>query len=221
MTPETSLEDTEWLLARAAGYEAGFCLCTSPETVNANGDGEAIMKAIRTWETARMAGAFSEEQKARMQKLENEFSLTQDGPRSWSMVQTYSKKDRLPVSGSVDVSVDNPFMAQWMWLIVQVPTGTTLTDLRLTYGRQVMEFPGAIEGPCALRYRPGMEAKLVDGHWKFVRILALNGKPIECPRGKDTIHVSGKISGDKPAEVKVEIRLLGPAERVTAKNLPL
>ena len=71
LRPDTSIEDAEWLLARAAGFKAGFALATSlastaqlaadPSSADAAkrfGATPAILEAIRQWETARMADAF-------------------------------------------------------------------------------------------------------------------------------------------------------------------
>jgi len=62
MSAATSIEDAEWLLARAAGFDAGFAFNLSMRNVERNGASNAIFEAIRTWETARMAGAFTPEQ---------------------------------------------------------------------------------------------------------------------------------------------------------------
>jgi hypothetical protein len=66
---ETTLEDAEWLCARAAGYDAGFALATSFDSKatqsssgvsRVEGKKGEILDAIRQWETARQGGAFTE-----------------------------------------------------------------------------------------------------------------------------------------------------------------
>lgn len=217
MSAETSLEDAEWLLARAAGFDAGFCLCTGPDTVKRNGDGEAILSAVREWEKARLGGAFTEEQKSRMQKLENEFRLTPVGAGSWDLEPVYSKKSRLPVSGSVDVPLDNPYEAQPARFILQIPAGTHLDDLTLTLAGESIQIPGRLEGPCGIRFDAGSEAMVVDGDWNPVRKVSLGLHRTHVPSGRQVVRITAKVSGDKPAEVKVELRLFGPPERVTLK----
>jgi len=75
MTPEISLEDIEWLLARAAGFDAGFALVTGPEVVAAHGMGGQVLAKIKLWESARMAGAFPESIKKEMEDINNEYHL--------------------------------------------------------------------------------------------------------------------------------------------------
>jgi len=94
LRPDTSLADAEWLLARAAGYDAGFALATSihstAQLIAGDGDAQtsniaAILDAVRQWETARMAGAFPPEIKARLRDNHLEFHLDPVGPGEWDL----------------------------------------------------------------------------------------------------------------------------------------
>jgi hypothetical protein len=216
MNAETSLEDAEWLLARAAGFDAGFCLCTGPEVIKANGDGEQILLAIREWERARLSGAFAEEQKLRLQKIENEFTLRSVGDKAWELVPVASTKHRLPVTGSLQVSLSNPYETQPLQFIVQVPAGTVMENPTFSVGGASMEVKGAFAGPCALRYSGGGEISVCDGHWKEQRRVSVVA-PLVVATGAQQISVSGKVTGEKPAEIKVEFRLVGKAEPVRGR----
>ena len=54
LRPETSSEDIEWMLALGAGYNAGFGLSTSIESLQKNGKKDEILGLIKLWETARL-----------------------------------------------------------------------------------------------------------------------------------------------------------------------
>lgn len=54
----TTLGEMEWMLARAAGYDAGFAMVARPKSIKANPIGEQLLDAIREWETARLSSAF-------------------------------------------------------------------------------------------------------------------------------------------------------------------
>ncbi len=75
----TTLADMEWMLARAAGYGAGFALATSMEAVRGNPALGEILDTIREWETARRCGAFSTGQRERFRDPAREFRLTPTG----------------------------------------------------------------------------------------------------------------------------------------------
>ena len=75
---ETTVEDAEWLCARAAGFDAGFALATSFESKATQSSGKvagldekkaAVLDVIRQWETARQSGAFPEHVKADLQDV--------------------------------------------------------------------------------------------------------------------------------------------------------
>jgi hypothetical protein len=89
MTPSTTIEDVEWMLARSAAFDAGYSFVTSYEALNGNGFTERILDAIGLWERARMADVFSDEQKHRMEDVESEFHLEATEPDAWQSVQVY------------------------------------------------------------------------------------------------------------------------------------
>jgi len=91
---ETTVEDAEWLCARAAGYDAGFALATSFESKATQSSGEvagvdkekaAIFEVINQWETARQSRAFPQSVKAALQDVNREFCLENVGPGEWDL----------------------------------------------------------------------------------------------------------------------------------------
>jgi hypothetical protein len=104
----TSLADTEWLLARSAGYDAGFALAVSPESAaqqaaastdstKENKQTTAILAAIRQWEAARLAGAFPAEIKAQLRDNQREFHLEAIGPNEWDLYPVNNGQRGTPV----------------------------------------------------------------------------------------------------------------------------
>lgn len=92
LRPNTSLADAEWLLARSAGYDAGFALATSFDSAAQQKAGSveameprkaAILDAVRIWEGARMARAFPEKIRARLRDNRLEFQLEAAGEGQW------------------------------------------------------------------------------------------------------------------------------------------
>ena len=94
LSAKTTVADIEWMLARSAGYDAGFALATNSafvanqvtaresSTPQTQLMGE-ILDAIRIWESARLAGAFSAGQKAMLRDNTREFHLEPSGPGEW------------------------------------------------------------------------------------------------------------------------------------------
>jgi hypothetical protein len=90
MTPDTRLEDIEWMAARAAGYKAGYAFVAESETFRKNPATDAIIEAIRSWEEAKRAGVFSAEQRTRLKDPERDFHLDRTGEGRWTL-QSFDK----------------------------------------------------------------------------------------------------------------------------------
>jgi hypothetical protein len=92
--PETTVEDAEWLCARAAGYDAGFALAVSVASTAQQRAADvpaaqkmiaAIFEVVNQWETARLSGAFPDSVKRQLQDLTREFHLASVGPGEWEL----------------------------------------------------------------------------------------------------------------------------------------
>jgi hypothetical protein len=110
LRPETTVEDAEWLLARAAGFDSGFALAASlastaqlqadPNSADAMkqfGATPAILAAVRQWESARMARAFPPEVKALLRDNTREFHLESAGDRQWDLYPMEKGKRGTPL----------------------------------------------------------------------------------------------------------------------------
>jgi len=85
MTATTSLAEMEWMLARAAGYNAGFAMVLRVRDAQKNPHRDRLLDAIREWEKARRTGAFSDAQRERLQNPKNEFHLEKVSERAWQL----------------------------------------------------------------------------------------------------------------------------------------
>ncbi len=75
MRETTSLEDIEWMLARSAGFDAGFAFVVSQRVLQVNGQTKEILNKVKNWEFARQNGAFTSEQKEEMKNPEQRVSF--------------------------------------------------------------------------------------------------------------------------------------------------
>jgi hypothetical protein len=85
LTKNTSLGEMEWMLARAAGFDAGFAMVGRVNSIRQNPIAGQLLDAIREWEKARLSEAFSEDQKTRMKNPSNEFHLEKIGDNAWNL----------------------------------------------------------------------------------------------------------------------------------------
>ncbi|GAH55442.1 unnamed protein product, partial [marine sediment metagenome] len=92
MRNTTPVEDIEWMLARSAGFDAGYGFVTNYKVLEENGCTAHILRLLGEWEKARMDGAFTAGQKTRMQDINREFHLEPAGINEWNLYEVFSYK---------------------------------------------------------------------------------------------------------------------------------
>jgi len=224
MTGRTSVEDAEWLLARAAGFDAGFALNTSLRVVRDNGLSETILRTIKTWETARMSGAFSESQKQRLQDISQEFHLEASGSDSWELYPVYSAKHTLaqamqpgqPVEATWEL--DNPHGAQTLQFILRVSGDAPISDLTLDIdGAGETLVPITLEPGQILKFTGGAEGVLYDKKWNELKRVKLDASELQIGPGPCEVRFGCRFHTADEPEVKLEFRTVGEAETLTLR----
>lgn len=87
LAENTTMSEMEWMLARSAGYGAGFAMVIKPASIKKNPAALNLLDAIREWETARNGHAFTKEQQERLKNPKNDFHLEKAGEGKWSLSQ--------------------------------------------------------------------------------------------------------------------------------------
>lgn len=225
MTGQTSLEDAEWLLARAAGFDAGFALNTSLGVVETNGLSADILTAIKEWETARVSGAFSESQKLRLQDIRQEFRLEAAGAGSWKLYPVYSSKHTFaeqvqPGQPSEAMwELDNPHAAQALQFIFQVSGGAPIGDLTLTIddGGEV-SIPTALQPGNIVKYAGGDQCTVYDKKWKELGKVKVDTSDLKVGSGQHAVRMGCRFQSVDQPQVKCEFRTMGEPETLAAKQ---
>jgi hypothetical protein len=221
MSAETTLEDAEWLLARAAGFDAGFCLVTSPQAVRRNAAGAAILKAIRHWEQARLRGVFPEELKPALRDIQQEFQLVHLANDSWELTPvhsvkgTYQRREQPGMITSQEFAVANPHGVQPLQFILQCTGQVGISDLLLEInGREVFSSPEGLSPGQWLRYEGGDAVVRCDAQGHTMDRVPVQPSRFQIPSGPQQIRVGGRFaSGDNPT-VKCEFRTVGEPRRL-------
>jgi len=221
MNAETNLEDAEWLLARAAGFDAGFCLVTSPGTVRQNGQGETILEAIKEWEKARLAGAFREDMKAGLQDIAREFQLAACGAKDWELTPVHSvkmahaRREQPGQPTSTSGTFDNPHAGQPLQFIVQASGKAEAAGVVIEIdGTEALALAEPLAVGRILRYTGGDSAILYDRHWQRLGTIAVAADRLRVPAGKSTIRIECRFGAGEEPRLKCEWRTLGAPTRV-------
>lgn len=151
MTATTSLAEMEWMLARAAGYKAGFAMVLRVNAAAKNPCRDTLLSAICEWESARRASAFTPEQQERLKNPENEFHLEKASEGEWRLYPyhtsagyTHAKKERQPGEPAFSTwTVTNKDAGQPLQLILEVQgeTGSVSNPVLTIDGASELALP--------------------------------------------------------------------------------
>jgi hypothetical protein len=225
MTPETSIEDMEWMLAKSAGYDAGYALVADLATVDENGNSEKIFELVGDWEKLRMSNSFTEAQKEVMRDSIKEFSLEKITAGEWnwkevhSTIVTHFKKVRQPGEPLHSSFIfDNPGAEQIADFTFTANNGDVSEIMLEINGYKEIAIPVTLKDGEKLKYTGG-ELNLYDGQWKRRNTLQLDLSDFKMNTGENTIVVDCHFENpDKDAQLKLEIRTYGTSEKVVLNN---
>ena len=224
MRDNTSLEDIEWMLARSAAFDAGYALVTSVDLVKKNGFGDAILEKIKEWEKARLGGAFSEEQKKRMENIKDEFSLEKVSENSWNLtpydVQRFEHELKIRQPGEPVWSVfqyKNEFASQPMQFILTTKNSRVSgISIELDDFKKI-DLDISIDKGENLKYDGGNEVVLYDKSWNRIKSIPIDPEKLNISSGDHKIKVDCIFSAKEEASLKLEIKTAGNPEKVAIK----
>ncbi|RBL90498.1 hypothetical protein [Chitinophaga flava] len=227
LRPETASEDIEWMLALGAGYNAGFGLATSLETLHKHGMKNELLELIKIWEQARMKNIFSEAQKEQMRSLKHEFHLETSGNNGYKLTPVYNtyfkhtqqlKQPGEPVFSTF--KFNNPATAQPISFIITLAAGkdydpdVTFDQISLAINQQdALVLPVSLKRNQILK-SDGKTVKLYNRQWQLLQTIELNQPLPVLSNGMNEIIFDGKYSGENGADVKLEIRSNGQPELI-------
>jgi len=209
LSATTTTEDIEWMMARAAGYNAGFALVAYYKSLIKNPNTAQLLELIRLWQEAYKKRIFSEEQLSRLKNPETDFhlertesgwklypfkkykfehskQLLQPGQPTFSEWEFENKDDKQPLSFSLTIMgkegiINNP------WLELD--------------GYYKLELPGEFKAGYSI-VCDGGKIKLYNEKGNFNKDIPLNQPVPEWTAGKHTL----KFDCEFPDESLLKIR---------------
>lgn len=120
-----TLEDAEWIMGLATGWDSGLDFHLDIEVLKNNPDYKRIVEALRLWDQARSEKAFTEEQKMALRQTDVLYKLSRTEDGKWDLkfdrfwqnekikVLPPSAMDAKPVNGG-STSI-RPCSIDWFW----------------------------------------------------------------------------------------------------------
>ena len=221
---DTSVEDAEWLLARAAGFDAGFALAASlASTAQLAADASSadaarqfgaipeILASIQQWETARLAGAFPASVKAGLRDNAREFHLDPAGSGRWNLFEIHLGRftHDAGTNTATTFRFQNPHAEQSLQWIVRSTAKQPVADLAIQInGKPAIALKTQSLPPGgSLSYRGAAEAVISDAAWKELARVPVEARFAKVSTGEQSMTI---ICSQQPgAALKVELRTLG------------
>lgn len=210
----TTLDDIEWTLARCAGFDAGFALSAKLDALRGNGQTTVILNAVRTWETARLANAFTNEQRERLKDSNRDFHLESEGEHSWrlyevafSPVFVYKATERQPGEPVGETGAwDQPFQPQPVRIVLQALSSGTgrIIHPTVTLNFDEIVFPVTLESGAYLVCDGDAAYRVCDENWNTVQTGKLDAPLPHAQTGTITVH----ITCDERSRGRLEARLM-------------
>lgn len=218
-------EETEWIQARSAGFNAGYLLRVDAG-IEANGFKDQIFEAIREWQKARRANVFSESQKQQFQNPKKEFHLVKKDDAGWELFPVlflgkFRHQYRMtqtgePVTGVFDIN--NIYKEQPLQFYIQVTANDNNPDRSIAHVQIKLNDYQTITLNKPLKAGDrvccdGRKVLLCDNTWNKKEEIC-NDKMLLCEAGKNKITVSYENSAEKLPTLEFEFKLLGNPELV-------
>ena len=226
MTAETSLEDMEWMLAKSAGYAAGYALVADAKTITRNGNTDVILEKVGDWEKLRLSRAFSEAQKTAMRDNNKEFTLQRIDGESWNLqvvhphIITHQKKVRQPGEPLYsNFNFQNPASEQSLQFVLTAQNAA-VSEISLEINNyKKIALPIRLQEGQRLQYRGGEELLILDAQWNRLKSLKVSPLNFRVKTGENFLNIDCKFDApETEAALKLEIKTLGKRERVTLKT---
>ena len=222
MRNNTPVEDIEWMLARSAAYNAGYAFVTGDRPLQTNGQSAEILKLIGEWEKARMANAFTEEQKERMQDINTDFSLDASDKNQWNLRQIYSfkfkheakiKQPGEPLFSTFEFENSEENATMNFILTVQDATISEI-KIEIDNSREIV-LPISLAAGESIKYLGGKTAVIYTPLLKKVKEISINSEQFKIGKGSHSIIFDCTFSNkNKEPTAKFEVRIPGKAEEI-------
>ncbi|MCX6230705.1 MAG: hypothetical protein NTZ33_04105 [Bacteroidetes bacterium] len=226
LTKNTTKSEMEWMLAKAAAYDAGFAMCSSQSAIEENPDGLALLDLIKEWETARLGNAFSAEQRERMKNPKKDFHLEMLKDGEWKLYQynysetfIHEKEEKQPGEPTHSVwkyeQKDNKQALQFKIFVKGESGNISNTKIQIDNYLE-LAVPIELKAGQTLICNGTKLLRIYDDKGKQINTFTLNSIP-EIDKATHQILFDTQINDNENIKVEFSLQTLGNAEKISTK----
>jgi len=226
ITGQTKPEDVDWMLARAAGYDAGYALVVRYDAIKNNPFINEIAEQVNSWTEAQQKNAFSPAQRQWLRIAEHDVHLERDGANAWKMYR-YKKivfehspkvlQPGQPTSSEWDFENNTGKQNAQVILLAAGKTGEISNPVIELDNSLRIQIPVNLKAGQSLVIDHAAAANLYDQKGKFVKKVTLNEAIPQMAQGSHHLLFDCTFSDSTDINAKITIKLLDGIERVDAK----
>ncbi|MCI5650302.1 MAG: hypothetical protein MR332_12930 [Fusicatenibacter sp.] len=219
----STLMDMEWALSEAAGFDAGFSLSATENTLDSLGTTDEILEAVRNWEILRYENRFEEDLKEQLRRPETEWHLEKIDDWNYKLYPMAISKpfvcDLLEMQpgqpGGSDWSFDNPFEEQPLVFRMRVEGYGYIENPRFYTKKGMINFEAVVKGGQYLIF-DGQEAWVTDRNYNKLSKAEHTGNCL-VEKGSAPLSFGCSFGGEEGPEVKVRV-ITQTAPRMISRN---
>jgi hypothetical protein len=220
----TTLDDIEWALAKAAGFDAGFAITADDlKTLKTNAQASAILAAVRLWEKARFSGTLSDQQRQKLRAGEFHLESAKDGrllltPASFasSSVPAFGEERETEAR----LQVENAYGQQPLRFILRVQRSdqespeTAVVNPSIEAGGRRVTFAVNLKPRQYLVYHGDRDAAVCDANWNKLSSVQVDAGPLKLAAGKQPVVFRCQVRGKKAPKLQIKWETRGQPDQL-------
>ncbi len=228
LTEKTTLPEMEWMLARAAGYGAGFAMVANPDALKKNPITGDLLDAIREWEAARNEMAFTNAQKERLKNPKNDFHLEKISTRKWNLSQYASSpvfvREKLVRQPGEPTHTTWNYSQAWKEQALQFRIHVNGKEGTISNIKMQIDNYAEINLPLLLNAgetvicdgRASINIYDKNGRWRD--LFKLTSEPLILSTGNHTIIMDCSFGGEEPPKIEIQLKGILSTEACAISN---
>lgn len=211
----TTMVELEWFLSKAAAFDAGFGLLFDAETMKKHGLTDEMLNAINLWETMRLNGAFSEEQKEMMKDPYLNWHIEKRNDSTTFLFEQQVSRQYMadPIDYENQDDHSGNIRGDWNWkslynsplqLIVSVEGIGSINDLSLITEWGRIDFPDTIKSGQYLIYDG--QFRITDSNYNTLEDIHFAHAPMRLLEGDNQVTFSCSYTGEGKKIPRVTLR---------------
>jgi hypothetical protein len=211
----TTVQEFEYMLARSAGYDAGYALYTKLISLAQNKEFPQISDAINIWEEARLKRIFNNKQMEDLKNVNNDFSLNKSNVSTFELQYYTKEKFELlnemvqpgqPNDVTVEFEIDAP--QNLYFVIGAVGEKGSINQVTIIYnGVETISLDLELKPNYSFTYRGDNKILVYDEKGRMRRIIDLDIEDIEMGKGTNNLRISAEFSDNADMKLEGYVRL--------------